>query len=698
MPDDKTSLLSRLARFGPLSLVQRLRDLLLRPARHELGDARREIAQLREEMAASRRELSALREAVAAGEQRSHASARLALEELLRGTTQVQSDQAARIALLENLLVSSFECAAPAPAGAAEPLVSIVMPVRNRAGCVGEAIASVLAQGYSNWELLVVDDGSSDGTRMAVEGFLGDARIRLASIDHSGPCGARNHALREARGELVAYLDSDNTWFPAFLATTVAAFAADPALRLVYGALASEAHAPGQLRLLLDKFDRRRLEEANYIDLNAVVHRRALFDSLGGFDESLARAVDWDLLLRYSAAGGVRALPVLAARYRVRDQQRITDTVPIGPSWLAIRRTLDPPTIPARRPRVLYVVWHYPQLSETYVEGEIRCLQRWGVDIAVWREVAPVSPYVPPVPVFDGELERVVHDFRPDLIHVHWLQYAIDQRVAFDGIGLPVTLRLHGFDTTREQLEKLLTAQWLHRVYAFPRQLELLSRQDSRVVPVASAFDTSYFEPAAEKDPRLVVRAGACLPSKDIALFFELARRLPGHRFVFCGVTCNEFEHYPEELRRIAAEMQSPVELRFDVPRADMAALLGRAGIYLHTIHPPQVQFGAPIGQPISIAEAMATGAYVLVRDLPELVDYVGDAGSAYADVDDAARLIEASTHWSEDEWRVRRVRASDRGYLGHADELVLRPILDDWCALARHRDAVESAEPAASS
>jgi glycosyltransferase involved in cell wall biosynthesis len=235
-------------------------------------------------------------------------------------------------------------------------------------------------------------------------------------------------------------------------------------------------------------------------------------------------------------------------------------------------------------------------------------------------------------------------------------------------------------------------------VYAYPMQLGLLAAPDARVCAVPSAFDTSYFEPATLKDPKLVLRAGSCLPSKDIALFFELAKRLPSHRFVFCGVTCNEFEHYPEELRRIAAEMQSPVELRFDVPRADMATLIGRAGIYLHTIHPPGVPFGAPIGMPISIAEAMATGAYVLVRDLPELVDYVGDAGAAYADIDDAARLIEASTHWSEDEWRARRVRASDRGFLGHADELVLRPILDDWCELARRHDAADVAEPAASS
>jgi glycosyltransferase involved in cell wall biosynthesis len=146
----------------------------------------------------------------------------------------------------------------------------------------------------------------------------------------------------------------------------------------------------------------------------------------------------------------------------------------------------------------------------------------------------------------------------------------------------------------------------------------------------------------------------------------------------------------------MAAEMGSPVELRFDLPREDMATLMARAGIYLHTIHPPEATHGAPIGMPISIAEAMATGAYVLVRELPELVDYVGEAGAVYRDAAQAAEIIAATTQWSDSEWRRRRVRASDFAFVNYADEVVFRPILEDWQALARQRadipDAKESA------
>jgi hypothetical protein len=721
----KTSLARRLARalarvgLDPEPAFQRLRELLLRPARHELGDQRRELDSQRSELDSQRRalgnqlgELEALRQqlhearselrraldeahashsrslALQAGELARVASQSAQGEAQLPALHQQADSHARRLGLLERLLPAPVPPRLPAPA----PRVSIVMPTRDRAACIAEAIASVQAQQYENWELFVIDDGSRDATRAVVEPFLADARVHYHAIAPSGPSAARNAALREARGEFIAYLDSDNLWYPGFLQAAVAALAANPQAGLLYGVLATEAHG-SELQLQLEPFDRARLERVNYIDLNVVLHRRALYDALGGFDETLARAVDWDLLLRYSAQAPVLALPVLAARYRVRDARRITDTVPLGPSWLRIRQRQLPAEADAPRPRVLYALWHYPQLSETYVEGEIRCLRRAGVHIAVWRETGAASPFQPDVPVFDGDLAEAVRRFQPDLVHVHWQSFALGRREALARLGLPVTVRLHGFDTDPAGLRELLAQPWLHRVYAYPRQLALLAAPDPRVVAIAAAFDTSLFHPATGKDTRLVLRASACLPSKDLGLFFETARRVPTHRFVFCGVTCNEWEHYPAELRRMAQAMGSPVELRFDVAREALAALMEDAGIYLHTIRPPEAEHGAPIGMPISIAEAMATGAYTLVRELPELRDYVAGAGECYRDAAHAAALIAASARWSEEEWLRRRVRASDQAFLNHADEFVLRPMLEDWRALAASRPAAVGAK-----
>ena len=694
------ALLGRLARLGPVGLFQRLRNLLLRPVRHELGDARREAASqvlaLREEVARSREEVALLRGELA----RSHQAvldqgqqlaalreeSRRELEAQLSEPRYALRELSRQQRLLEGMLANGLYAPMAAP-DADRPLVSIVLATRNRAACLGDAIDSVLAQDYPHWELLVVDDGSEDDTA-AVLARYDEPRLRRFAIAHAGCSAARNHALRQARGELVAYIDSDNAWYPGFLAGAVAAFAADPGLELAYAVLVSEAHVPGELTVIGPDFNPDFLRIANYIDINVVVHRRALFERHGGFDESLRRMVDWDLLLRYTRDRPARLLPVLGARYRVRDRQRMTDTVPSGPAWLAIRRRLDAPPSPARRPRVLYVVWQDPQLGRTCVEGEIRCMRRLGAEVMVWHSIRAATPFEPQVPIHCGDLAALVREWRPDVVHAHCVSWTLEQGEQIAALGLPVTVRMHGGDLHPDNCNRLLQHPWIHRVYAFPRQLQLLAAPDPRVRAVPAAFDTSCFGPAARKDPRLVVRAGACLPSNDIALLCELARRLPSHRFVFAGTRVNMFEQFPEELRRIAADMASPVELRFDLPREEVAGLIGRAGIYLHTICPPDAPHGAPIGQPISIAEAMATGAWTLVRDEPALADYVGDVGATYRDIDEAEARIRETMDWSQEEWRARALRASDHAYRNHADDVVLRPIFDEWLALAARNPA----------
>jgi len=103
--------------------------------------------------------------------------------------------------------------------GPHDPLVSVILAVHNREGSVARAIASVLAQTYSPLELIVVDDGSTDGTRGVVEGF--GAQVTLLARAHSGVYAARNTGLRRARGELVAFIDSDDAWLPDKLAAQV---------------------------------------------------------------------------------------------------------------------------------------------------------------------------------------------------------------------------------------------------------------------------------------------------------------------------------------------------------------------------------------------------------------------------------------------------------------------------------------------
>jgi glycosyltransferase involved in cell wall biosynthesis len=218
----------------------------------------------------------------------------------------------------------------------ASPAVTIVMPTWNRSHLVGAAIRSVQAQEFPHWELIVVDDGSTDDTNDIVAAFAPDARIRYLKQSHGGQCAARNHALRHANGALIAYLDSDNLWYPGFLAAAVRVFSAQPTVDCLYGAMITESHLPGE-RILFEPFDRNRLLARNYIGMSTFIHRRRLIDQFGGFDEELVALEDWDLILRYTAHAPAYRLPVLAARYRTLDEKRVTITARMDEADARIR-------------------------------------------------------------------------------------------------------------------------------------------------------------------------------------------------------------------------------------------------------------------------------------------------------------------------------------------------------------------------
>jgi glycosyltransferase involved in cell wall biosynthesis len=115
----------------------------------------------------------------------------------------------------------------------AVPTVSVLMPCWNRERFIGDAIRSILAQTFTDLELIVVDDGSTDGTRAVVASF-DDPRLRCLSCEHRGISAAMNAGLAAAQGKFIARLDSDDWWMPDMLATQIAMLDARPDVGLVY--------------------------------------------------------------------------------------------------------------------------------------------------------------------------------------------------------------------------------------------------------------------------------------------------------------------------------------------------------------------------------------------------------------------------------------------------------------------------------
>jgi glycosyltransferase involved in cell wall biosynthesis len=190
--------------------------------------------------------------------------------------------------------------------------VSVIIPTYNRAGWVTEAVASVLAQTCRNFELLVVDDGSTDGTMEALAPFRGKL-CYLRTRRNRGVAAARNLGAAAARGQWLAFLDSDDLWRPEKLARQVEYLKAHPDLEICQteeiwvrrGVRVNPPHSHRKVggRIFLPSLAR------CLVSPSAVMISRRLFWEAGGFDESLPACEDYDLWLRLAWRHDIGLVP-----------------------------------------------------------------------------------------------------------------------------------------------------------------------------------------------------------------------------------------------------------------------------------------------------------------------------------------------------------------------------------------------------
>ena len=189
------------------------------------------------------------------------------------------------------------------------PLGSIVIPAYQAARWIAETLDSVLAQTFHDYEIIVVNDGSPD--TVDLERVLEPYRDRIVYLcqENRGAAGARNTAIRAARGRYIAPLDADDLWEPEFLAEQVAILEADPLLDLVYaGALVfGDVPESGRTQMALSvgevTFARLVLEEFTVVHCATVARREALV-RVGLFDELFRRSENFELWLRLAKLGG----------------------------------------------------------------------------------------------------------------------------------------------------------------------------------------------------------------------------------------------------------------------------------------------------------------------------------------------------------------------------------------------------------
>ncbi|HEY0327597.1 MAG TPA: glycosyltransferase [Rhodopseudomonas sp.] len=237
--------------------------------------------------------------------------------------------------------------------------VSVVMPAWNAAAYIGEAIASVLAQGSGVEELIVIDDGSTDATRAIVAG-CDDARVRLLSNPGRGVSAARNHGAAAAKADWLMFLDSDDRLRPGAIATLLQAAGAAPRAVAIYGDydridgngnpighrgwLQGRAKPSGEVL--------QRLAAGNFIVNGGVmIVRASAFAAVGGFDVALKYCEDWHCWCRLAALGEFQALPDHLMDYRVHGDSTMSPTLRSPADFLpAVDRVFSDAIILARLP------------------------------------------------------------------------------------------------------------------------------------------------------------------------------------------------------------------------------------------------------------------------------------------------------------------------------------------------------------
>jgi glycosyltransferase involved in cell wall biosynthesis len=226
------------------------------------------------------------------------------------------------------------------------PVVSIIMPTFNRLEFLEPAIESVFAQTFEDWELIIADDGSNEPTQAYLRTVQDRARVHLIANPHTGkPSVVSNAALREARGEYVAFLDSDDVWLPRKLETQIASLRRHPHRGWSYTKFAlidASGHHTDPARTqnwptpsgwILEKL----LEEETVIAQPSVVVSRQLLMQLGAFDEELVMCYDDELWFRLAAHSEIDGVDEPLTLVRRHGQHSGSDII----AWRDRRRVFE---------------------------------------------------------------------------------------------------------------------------------------------------------------------------------------------------------------------------------------------------------------------------------------------------------------------------------------------------------------------
>lgn len=299
----------------------------------------------------------------------------------------------------------------------------------------------------------------------------------------------------------------------------------------------------------------------------------------------------------------------------------------------------------ARKPRVLYLLQEYPQVSETYIANELEAL--WpSCDIRIVARTQASAAYKDhfPFTIVPREereaLDAFAGDFRPDLIHAHYLHNAVTAHNLACRLGASFTVRLHSFDVlaplpeVRRMAIAAINGPACAGALTFPFTMERLLAAGANPAKLHAAPPVMRIDRFLDRSPNgtAIMNTGAALPKKNMEAFIDLAATMPSRRFNLyaMGYDVSVLKAYNMS-RGNPVTLVRPVE-----PRAMPAEYKKHAWL----VYTASAEINT-VGWPMAIAEAQASGVGVLMQEIrPDLREWVGPAGYLFRTIEEAAAIV----------------------------------------------------------
>lgn len=544
--------------------------------------------------------------------------------------------------------------------------VSVIMPTYNRKNVIKNAIDSVLNQTYSNFELVIIDDGSTDGTENFIKDvyseYISNKKIKYIKTSNGGVSKARNIGLNNSNGDIIAYLDSDNIWDKKFLEKNV--FVMDKySCNTVYSAIKLIDNNKNISKVKEVPYDRNKLLEENFIDLNIFTHKKFLYDELGGFDENLTRLVDWDLILKYTKDNEPFFIHDVLANYFIDfSLNNISSTVDLDSNRLIIEnkyKNENPDFI--NHFNIAYVLWDFPAFSQTFVMNELRWLVENGYNVKVFYKIDPDKEADLDFDIVNEkitdqqDLEIKLKEFKVDIIHTHFV-YPAGTLLTFpvaEKLKVPFTIFAHAIDiflkdnagrnkvadiAKSKYCIKILTLGDYHYDYlvneGVPKDKIVLSRQ-------ATNYKINQFvkmtSPRFKRNIKNIIGIGRFVEKKGWDTFIEAANILKNEDFIFkiygYGPLENELKDKVSKLGLTNVRFEGVLSGINEVKQAYLDGDL--------FVSPNKIaRNGDRDGMPTVLFEAMAYGIPLITTNIVTIPEFIKNNHSGFIIDSDNPKML----------------------------------------------------------